>query len=556
MTGLQYRIATQGWEFEAIHRLNYATFVTEIPQHPPNREQRLVDRFHAENTYAVCVDGERLVGMVAARTQRPFSLDGKLAELDAWLPEGCHPVELRLLAVEPARRRTAVFTRLAATIARHALAQGCDLALISGTTRQLALYRHLGFVPFGPRVGSEAALFQPMRLPLERFLRHGQALLQVRSGSEQQLANYLPGPVALAPEVRRALAELPVSHRSEALRADLHATAGLLCALSGARHVQVLMGSGTLANDAIAGQLARLPGAGVVACNGEFGERLVDAARRAGLRFEVVASPWGQALDLPALRRQLDAQPRPAWLWCVHCETSTGVLNPLAALKQECAARGIALALDAVSSLGAQAIDLRGVHLASGVSGKALRACSGLAFVFHERPLAAAPNDLPRSLDLAHCAAHEGIPSTLSSNLLRALQTALLRTDWTAHQQRLAAAGARLRQLCRAAGLELLVPDGLAAPAVLTVVAPADVSSHAVGLRLEAAGTLVSHASTYLVQRNWLQLCLMGEWSDAELPALPGRVLAAYADVRRASLQHSAGRQAPAGRQVDEARGA
>ena len=63
-TSLRFKIANEEWEFEAIHRLNYKTFVEEIPQHARNPEQRLVDKLHAENTYAICLSGDRLVGMV------------------------------------------------------------------------------------------------------------------------------------------------------------------------------------------------------------------------------------------------------------------------------------------------------------------------------------------------------------------------------------------------------------------------------------------------------------------------------------------------------------
>ena len=89
---LRFKIASEDWEFEAIHRLNYKTFVEEIPQHARNPEQRLVDTFHAENTYAICLQGDRLVGMVTGRGNRPFSLDRKLPNLDALLPDatnGC-----------------------------------------------------------------------------------------------------------------------------------------------------------------------------------------------------------------------------------------------------------------------------------------------------------------------------------------------------------------------------------------------------------------------------------------------------------------------------------
>src|SRR5262245_32589308 len=97
---LQCRIATQDWEFEQIHRLNYKTFVEEIPQHQPNPEGRLVDKFHTENTYAICLDGGRIVGMVTARGNRPFSLDFKLTGLDSFLPTGRRVCEIRLLSVE------------------------------------------------------------------------------------------------------------------------------------------------------------------------------------------------------------------------------------------------------------------------------------------------------------------------------------------------------------------------------------------------------------------------------------------------------------------------
>ena len=73
---LKFKIASEDWEFEAIHRLNYKTFVEEIPQHARNPEQRLVDKLHAENTYAICLHGDRLVGMVTAR-----SLMGIVAKL-------------------------------------------------------------------------------------------------------------------------------------------------------------------------------------------------------------------------------------------------------------------------------------------------------------------------------------------------------------------------------------------------------------------------------------------------------------------------------------------
>lgn len=526
MSDLTFKIAGEG-DFEAIHRLNYDTFVEEIPQHARNAERRLVDKFHAENTYAICRDGDRLVGMIAGRAQRPFSLDQKLPDLDAHLPTGRRPVEIRLLAVEKEHRNTAIFARLTGLLAQHFRDRGCDLGLISGTTRQLRLYRHMGFVPFGPLVGTGDAQFQPMYLTLEEFLKAAKALSPPSAATEQIVANYLPGPVEAHEEVRRAFSRPPVSHRSDRFLADFRATRRMLCALTSARDVQILMGSGTLANDAVAAQLARLDRPGLVVSNGEFGDRLVDAGTRMRLEFDVVRSEWGRPLDLEAVRRRLGATPRPAWVWAVHCETSSGILNPIEALKRECGAREIDLALDCISSIGSVPVDLRGVSLASCVSGKALASYPGLSMVFHDRDLAPGPASIPRYLDLGYYAANDGVPFTLSSNLVHALQASLVRTRWPERFGRIAAAGARLRQQLRGAGLTILAADEDASPAVLTIVVPPDVSSRAVGDGLRAAGTLLSYGSGYLLKRNWVQVCLMGEWSPEDLETLPDRIAAA-----------------------------
>jgi GNAT superfamily N-acetyltransferase len=168
-SALRFKVASGPEEFEQIHRLNYETFVEEIPQHPTNPERRLVDRFHAQNTYLIALEGEALVGMMAVRAQRPFSLDEKLGNIDPYLPPGRRVCEVRLLAVRSTHRNGAVFQGLVRLLLEHGRHRGYDLAVISGTVRQLKLYRHLGFEPFARLVGPPEAQYQPMYLTLERF---------------------------------------------------------------------------------------------------------------------------------------------------------------------------------------------------------------------------------------------------------------------------------------------------------------------------------------------------------------------------------------------------
>lgn len=165
------RIAREASEIEAVQRLLYRTFVEEIPHHPANPGQRYVDRFHSENTYFVCRRGEAILGTIAYRAQRPFSLDQKLGRVEDYLPPDPQRklCEIRLLAVEPNERYSRVAWELIQVLAEHAIGEHCNCALISGTVRQLKFYHHLGFADFGPLVGKPGAEFQPMQLSLARF---------------------------------------------------------------------------------------------------------------------------------------------------------------------------------------------------------------------------------------------------------------------------------------------------------------------------------------------------------------------------------------------------
>lgn len=510
------KIATEPWEFDQIHALNHRTFAEEIPRYEANASRILVDRFHDENTYVIAARDGRVAGMIAIRGRRPFSLDDRLPDLDSYLPPGRSICELRLLAVEKTDRRSRIVPMIFDFVWRHCLREGFDLALISGTTRQLKLYGHLGFMPFGPLVGSGAALFQPMMLTLERFAPRAPDLFRAAPGATAppSAASFLPGPVPVRDEVRRAFEQPPESHRSPAFVAELAAVRTSLCALVGAARAAIILGTGTSANDAVAGQLSLERGPGLILTNGEFGERLVDHACRFRLAHEVVAEPWGNALDLERVAGRASVL-RPTWLWFVHAETSTGVLNDLEALKAICAARGIKLCADTISSIGNAPVDLHGVYFGSGVSGKGLGSIPGLAFVFYSHAIA--PAALPRYLDLALYADDTAVPFTHSSNLIHALGAALADVDWPARFREVADATTWLRARLSRLGMVRIGDDDHAAPGVVTIAVSPDLRSSAIAEAMARQGFLVSAHSRYLAERNWIQICPMAETSRARL---------------------------------------
>jgi aspartate aminotransferase-like enzyme len=536
---LQFKIATEEWEFEQIHELNYRTFVEEIPQHQPAEQPRLVDKFHEENTYLICLAGKRVVGMLAARGQRPFSLDQKLPNLDSFLPAGRRPCEVRLLAVEKEFRNSQVFRGIISLMWQFGTERGYNMAIISGTTRQQKLYRHLGFVPFGPLVGKGEAMFQPMYLTLEGFEKKAEEYFSMPVNLPGP-ASFLPGPVSIHREVRNAFGSQAESHRSDRFVAEFQRIRGRLCQLTGARQVQILLGSGSLANDTVAAQLSLQEKPGLVLSNGEFGERLVDHARRFGLTFDTLQFPWGEAIDMGAVQQFMARSPALGWLWFVNGETSTGMLNPLSPLQSLCAKRKIKLCADCISSVGVGPVNLEGVYLASAASGKGLASYPGLCMVFYNHTISHSTR-LPRYLDLGWYAEHQGIPFTHSSNLVRALDAALRRVDWARKHAQVAEDSAWLRGRLRALGFNLVTPDSEAMAGVITIVPAPGQSGVELAQQLEQAGFLLSCNSDYLKQRNWIQICMMGEYSREKLEGL----VACLARHAAAGAREKAGQGAP-----------
>ena len=519
-SAVRYRVAAEPWEREAIARLNHRTFTREIPQHTPTDDGRLIDRFDDENTYLVAFSGEELVGMMAVRARRPFSLDLKLADLDRFLPDYASACEIRLLVVDPAWRSGRILLGLMELLDQHCRREGHDLALISGTVTQLKLYRRLGFQPFGPLVGNDSAWFQPMYLTNQRadtmarrFLDPAagpMSALQAASLGADDTVNLLPGPVAIRPEVAAAFATLAESHRAPRFVQAMADVRERLRALVGARHVAIVAGSGTLANDAVAGQIGLLGGHGLVLVNGEFGERLAGQAARHRLEHSLHRIAWGDAFDWREVDRQLADLPEARWLWASHCETSTGVINDLDAMRDLAERHGARLCLDAVSSVGMVPVDLHGVWLASTTSGKALGAYPGLAIVLSSEPFRSGEH-LPAVLDLGRHHRTAGVPYTLSSNALAALDVALRTMTVPERYSVIRDTGAFLRTCLADRGIPVLAAADVAAPGVLTIPIPPPFRSSGVGDQLAADGILVSYQSGYLLDRNWIQLCLLGD---------------------------------------------
>ena len=327
----------------------------------------------------------------------------------------------------------------------------------------------------------------------------------------------LPGPVSLSASVRAAMQQPPLYHRGAEFLTLFDAVREQLGTLVGGRDVALFLGSGTLANEVVAATLAaEAPNHGLILNNGEFGQRLVAQAERFGIQPRVLAWPWGTPWDLNAVAAVLDDMPPDGWVWGVHHESSTGMLNDLPALIRVARARGVRVCVDAVSSLGGQPLELSEVFLASGTSGKALGASSGIAMVFACR---AEINQMeltrvPTYLDLAATLNHAGPRFTFPSSLLQALAAALTEYATLAQARNRYQHHAALSRYVRGQLIRLghrpLADEQQASPTLTTFTAPEGWSSEAFVEFCRGAGFLVGGQSSYLSERRLVQIATMG----------------------------------------------
>jgi aspartate aminotransferase-like enzyme len=311
--------------------------------------------------------------------------------------------------------------------------------------------------------------------------------------ADHHVISLLPGPVEIDAEITAAFHLPPISHRSLEFISHFEAVRARLLEMTGARRAALLHGSGTLANEAV---VACLDGPGVVLVNGEFGARLARQARRWDLPARVLEWPWGTPWDLDRVAGELDGA---GWIWGVHLETSTGMLNDVASLGDLARSRGVRLCLDCVSSLGAVPLNLERVWLASGVSGKALGSYAGVAIVFaSEQP--ESPRNVPVYLDVAAALRTEGPCFTFPSSSVLALECAIRR------ERDYARLGCLVRRRLREMGAPPLVEECFAAPTVTTFVPPAEGFME----RCRRLGYSIGGESPYLTERGFVQIANMG----------------------------------------------
>ena len=150
-------------------------------------------------------------------------------------------------------------------------------------------------------------------------------------------------------------------------------------------HVAVpLQGSGTFSIEAAVATLVPPQGGHLLVLdNGAYCKRMGKLATLMGRRTTILERREDEPVRADELEAKLASDPSISHVGLIHCETGTGVLNPLQAVAVVCARRGKGLIVDAMSSFGALEIDARKTRFDAliAASGKCLEGVPGMGFV-------------------------------------------------------------------------------------------------------------------------------------------------------------------------------
>ena len=301
-----------------------------------------------------------------------------------------------------------------------------------------------------------------------------------------------PGPLTTSASVKRAMVHDWGSRDANFMRINRE-TLDALVEIAGGQgtHVAVgMQGSGTFAVEAMLTSFVPRDGKVAILINGAYGQRARRICQVAGRAHVALETAEDTPPDLAALEALLARDTAITHVFAVHCETTSGILNPIAEIAALVARAGRRLLIDSMSAFGALPIDARAVayDALAASSNKCLEGVPGLGFVICRREAFVATRGNATTLVLDLLEQHEAMEKTGQwrftppIHVIAALHQAILEHRAEGGQPgRLARYAGNARLLIdgmRALGFATLLPDALQAPIIVTFHMPRDPKFH------------------------------------------------------------------------------
>jgi 2-aminoethylphosphonate-pyruvate transaminase len=205
---------------------------------------------------------------------------------------------------------------------------------------------------------------------------------------------FTPGPLTTSATVKSAMLhdagsrDLAFIRIVREIREHLLAIGGAgRAAGEGGYECILVQGSGTFSIEAVISSAIPRGGKLLVLINGSYGRRIAQMARIHGIATETMEVAENRKITSEAVRERLAASPRFSHVAVVHCETTTGIINPIAEIGVVVRQARAVYIVDAMSSFGAIPINLAAAHIDFLISSanKCIEGVPGFGFVLARR---------------------------------------------------------------------------------------------------------------------------------------------------------------------------
>ncbi|MEJ8543764.1 2-aminoethylphosphonate--pyruvate transaminase [Brevibacillus borstelensis] len=235
--------------------------------------------------------------------------------------------------------------------------------------------------------------------------RHSELLANKESGPDNPYLLLTPGPLSTSPSVRAAMLRDWCTWDDDYNQLVQNIRRRLVSLAAGASegYTSVLMqGSGTFCVEAVISSAMPKDGKLLVLTNGAYGDRIAKIAAVHGIAAEHMDFPELEPVSPDRLAEKLEQDSAITHVAAVHCETTTGMLNPIEQIAGVVKRFGKVLIIDAMSSFGGIPLDAAALEADFLVSSanKCIQGVPGFGFVIAKTASLEACKGRGRSLSL------------------------------------------------------------------------------------------------------------------------------------------------------------
>jgi len=297
-----------------------------------------------------------------------------------------------------------------------------------------------------------------------------------------------PGPLTTSRAVKQVMVHDWGSRDAEFIRIN-RAVLDRITEIAGGvgTHTTVgVQGSGTFAVEAMLTSFVPRNGKVLLIINGAYGKRAAKICEIAGRAFSILETPEDTPPDLKKLETTLQDDKAITHVFIVHCETTSGILNPVNEIAAIVAKAGRRLLIDAMSAFGAIALDAKTVQYdaLAASSNKCLESVPGMGFIVCRIDALKATKGNATTLVLDLHDQWQTMEKTgqwrftppihVIVSLNKAIEEYLAEGGVAGRGGRYASNCRILVDGMRALGFRTLLPDALQAPIIITFHMPAD----------------------------------------------------------------------------------